>query len=203
MQQGCENNLKPAVREMCRGRGDRAVPIEDQQQSRGELTSSHLNPNQEQRNGEERSNREKQSAGTTLAEGFCPLSLSALSPFQTPPCYATFPEILQPRGSQLSQCLLTFPAKTHSPSVPTPTLLFLALFTAPRALRWFPDCTMKTISGAMGDARCCAHTAPQSWWEPPLRSSASTAPGSAEMRAELASLCSISQEERFLTPGQH
>lgn len=37
----------------------------------------------------------------------------------------------------------------------------------------------------------------------PPTSSASAAPGSVEMRAELAPLCSISQEERFLTPGQH
>lgn len=97
-----------------------------------------------------------------------PHPASVLSPFQTPPCSPTFPETLQPRGSQLSQCPLTFPAKTHSPSAPTPKLLFLALFTAPRALRWFPDCTMKTSSGAMGDAQCCAHAAPQpGGWSPP------------------------------------
>lgn len=106
------------------------MPIEDQQQSRGELTSSHLNPNQEQRNGEERSNREKQSAGTTLAEGFCPLSLSALSPFQTPPCFATFPEILQPRGSQLSQCLLTSSEDTQ-PICAYPNVAFFSSFYSP------------------------------------------------------------------------
>ena len=140
----------------------------------GELSSSHLHPNQKNRVflHPKWSNWEKQSAGITLAEGFCPHPphLSAV-PIPNTPLLRHIPR--NPPAPWLSAFPMPadFSSEDTQPICAYPKVAFFSSLYGPSSTPLVSR--LHNENQQQSDGRCpvlCPHCSPAGWLEPPRRS---------------------------------